>query len=47
MRSPVAWVASTCIIIALTPPPRALAQIPQGWEIIEIFPAGTDYVSSI
>jgi hypothetical protein len=43
MRSPVAWVPSTCIIIAMTPPPRALAPIPEGWEIIEIIPAGTEY----
>jgi hypothetical protein len=30
-------------LFAVLLPPCAVAQIPEGWEIIEIFPAGTEY----
>ncbi len=41
----VAFFVTVVVALALAsvPIPRAAAQIPEGWEIVEIFPAGTEY----
>jgi len=41
----VAFFVTVVVALALAsvPIPRAAAQIPEGWEIVEIFPAGTEF----